>query len=300
MDQEPQCETAPAGRLNRRRLLKQLGLGLAGLGLGGAGYVVGVEPHWADFHERTMPLRNLPKQLVGKTIVQLSDLHIGPIVADDYLRRAFRQVADLKPDLVVMTGDFLTLDKGQIPREQMAAVLADFPHGCLGTYAVLGNHDYGRRWSELKAALEVSEMAHAAGITVLRNECVNTHGLLLAGVDDYWSPTFRPNQIVNQVDLNTPTILLCHNPDAVDANVWGPFQGWVLSGHTHGGQCHIPGYGSPIVPIKNKRYVAGEIELGHGRTLYVNRGLGYSCRVRFAARPEVTIFRLADTQDPTA
>lgn len=295
---EPQIGTiakTQEGKVTRRRLLKQLGLGLAGVSLGGAGYVFGIEPHWVDFHTREMPLKNLPRGLEGRTVVQLSDLHIGPVVDDDYLLDVYRRTAELKPDFVVMTGDFLTLNKGRIPREQMIRNLTHFPHGKLGTYAVLGNHDFGHRWKDLPAADDVATIVRDAGMTVLRNECIETHGLLLAGVDDYWTSEFRPGLIAKHFDPAAPTLLLCHNPDAMDANLWGAFEGWVLSGHTHGGQVRLPGYSAPVVPVRNKNYIAGEVQLGGGRTLYVNRGVGYSIRARMASRPEVTVFRLRES-----
>jgi predicted MPP superfamily phosphohydrolase len=70
------------------------------------------------------------------------------------------------------------------------------------------------------------------------------------------------------------------------------FRGWVLAGHTHGGQCKPPFLPPPLLPVKNRRYVAGEYDIGPGRWMYINRGLGYLRRVRFNARPEITLFTL--------
>src|SRR5262249_20646942 len=89
-----------------------------------------------------------------------------------------------------------------------------------------------------------------------------------------------------------PSIVLCHNPDACDLPLWYDVRGWVLAGHTHGGQCRPPFLPAPIVPVRNKRYAQGEIALTGGRTLYVSRGLGYTTRVRFNVRPEMTLFTL--------
>ena len=68
--------------------------------------------------------------------------------------------------------------------------------------------------------------------------------------------------------------------------------GWVLAGHTHGGQCKPPFLRPPALPVRNKRYSAGAIDAGNGRTLYINRGLGHLIRVRFNVRPEITLFTL--------
>lgn len=80
------------------------------------------------------------------------------------------------------------------------------------------------------------------------------------------------------------------NPDAVARPIWSGYRGWILSGHTHGGQCKPPGFAPPLLPVANKRYTAGEFDLKDGRHLYINRGLGYLIRARFNARPEITAF----------
>lgn len=87
-------------------------------------------------------------------------------------------------------------------------------------------------------------------------------------------------------------IVLAHNPDTCDLNIWNGYQGWILSGHTHGGQCRIPGIITPLLPVKNKKYAAGEIDLEDGRMLYVNRAIGHSLQIRFMVRPEITVFTL--------
>jgi predicted MPP superfamily phosphohydrolase len=89
-----------------------------------------------------------------------------------------------------------------------------------------------------------------------------------------------------------PALFLCHNPDAADFNEWAGFQGWILCGHTHGGQCKPPLLDPPLLPVKNKRYIAGEYDLFDGRRLYINRGLGHLRQVRFNVRPEITAFTL--------
>jgi predicted MPP superfamily phosphohydrolase len=94
------------------------------------------------------------------------------------------------------------------------------------------------------------------------------------------------------LDPAKPTLMLSHNPDSVDQIGWTGMTGWILSGHTHGGQCRLPLIPPPITNLKNRRYVAGEYDLHDGRRLYVSRGVGYVTRLRFCVRPEVTLFRL--------
>ena len=275
-------------RLSRRRFLR---VSLASTSIIGA-YAWGVEPHWVEVVRRRLPIANLPADMVGRTIAQFSDLHIGPRVDDDYLRDTFANVARLRPDIVVMTGDFVSYrDAAQFG--QMRHVVEAFPHGRLATLAILGNHDYGYGWSELAVADHVTEVATSSGITVLRNQPRVVNGLQILGLDDYWSPRFDPASVIANRDRTTATLVLCHNPDAVDRDVWSDYDGWILGGHTHGGQCKPPFLPPPIVPVRNKRYTAGAIALTGGRTLYINRGLGHLLRVRFNVRPEVTLFELA-------
>ena len=73
---------------------------------------------------------------------------------------------------------------------------------------------------------------------------------------------------------------------------WGDYSGWILAGHTHGGQCKPPFLPPPLLPVKNRRYTSGEFELTGGRRMYINRGVGHLLRVRINARPEVTLFQL--------
>jgi len=89
-------------------------------------------------------------------------------------------------------------------------------------------------------------------------------------------------------------IVLCHNPDVCDLNIWKNYNSWILSGHTHGGQCKPPFLAPPMLPVKNKKYSAGLIQLEKNRTLYINRALGHLWQVRFNVRPEITIFELVE------
>jgi predicted MPP superfamily phosphohydrolase len=178
-------------RLSRRSFFKY---SLASAGIAGL-YAWRIEPHWVEFVHRQLPIKGLPHDLEGRTLVQLSDLHIGPRVDDDYLRETFERVAQLRPDFVVMTGDFVSYrDAAQFG--QMSGVIAAFPHGRLATLAILGNHDYGHAWSELAVADHVVGVATHAGIDVLRNETRVVAGLQFVGLDDYWSPRFAPAPVM--------------------------------------------------------------------------------------------------------
>ncbi|HEY0980908.1 metallophosphoesterase [Schlesneria sp.] len=272
-----------------RRVAGSFVAGTAGVGY----YSLHVEPHWIEVVHRPLPIRGLPAELENRTLVQISDVHIGHEVDDRFLIQAFQQVSEWAPDLVVFTGDFLTLHRdGSLPIKKMERVLKHFPQGKLATLGILGNHDYGHQWNDLSAASVVARIAEDAGIQILRNRSKFVRGLQIVGFDDYWGPNFGGPRVLADSDFSLPTLILCHNPDVVDLPVWYDYRGWILSGHTHGGQVKPPWFGPPILPIGNKRYAAGEISLEDGRHLYVNRALGHSMRVRINVRPELTVFRL--------
>jgi uncharacterized protein len=228
---------------------------------------------------------------VGRTLAQLTDLHVGPEVDDAYIVESFRRTADLRPDFVAFTGDWITY-RGPQQLEQLRRVLIHAPHGRLGTFGVLGNHDYGFNWRMVGVAEQVSQIARDAGITILSNQTALASGLLFIGLDDLWSPRWEPNAILTGTGLEGPSVVLCHNPDAADTSVWSAFQGWILAGHTHGGQCKAPFMPPPLLPVSNRRYVSGEYELSGNRQMYISRGVGHLLRVRFNVRPEITLFRL--------
>lgn len=274
--------------LTRRQILASLtaaGLGAVGL------YTWRVEPHWLQFTYPRLPISGLPRELEGRTLAQISDLHVGPKVDDDYIVSSFRRVQELAPDFVVFTGDWITY---RSPRqfEQLRRVMAHVPHGRLATIGILGNHDYGFKWRMLDVAEQVVAIVRSAGVTVLRNQACAVAGLQFLGLDDLWSPRFAPVELLAQKGQDPSTVVLCHNPDAADHPVWGRYQGWILAGHTHGGQCKPPFLPPPLLPVNNKRYTSGEFSLSGNRFLYISRGVGHLLRVRFNVRPEIPVFRL--------
>lgn len=262
-------------------------------------YTWRVEPHWVEVVRRSLPIANLPPALSGARVVQISDVHAGPIVDQRFLLEEARKVADLYPDLILLTGDYMTYDRRTSVRKA-AEFVAALPKPRLGCLAVLGNHDYGFNARLLPVGDEMSARLSELGVRVLRNEATIVEGLQFAGIDDLYTPNFRPEQAMAALDRSMPAVTMVHNPDAVDQLGWGDFRGWILCGHTHGGQCKPPFLPPPLLPVTNRNYVAGEYELGDGRRMYVNRGLGYLHRVRFNCRPEITVFTLEQALDDQA
>jgi len=254
-------------------------------------------------------IANLPAALSGHKIVQLSDFHYdGERLSESLLAEAIARCNAEAPDLVVLTGDFVTHDPSWI--DPLAAQLQRL-QARVGIIASLGNHDlkYHQSRSRIVAALE------RADITVLWNAVTYPFGpgLAIVGLADYWSPEYRPTPVFAQVPAGVPRIVLSHNPDTaiglqrfrVDLQ---------LSGHTHGGQIQIPGYGplpKLLQPLNNYipqllvpkflrkcdrvvnvwQYARGPYQAGEN-FLYVNRGLGSYFPGRWGCSPEIAVFAL--------
>lgn len=277
-------------KISRRAFLR----GAAALGVSGAGvglYTWQVEPHWVEFVRRKLPVPGLPPALDGATLMQISDVHVGPQVDSEYLIDTLRKAARFEPDIVAVTGDWVSYQSAREERE-LDRVLAALPLGRIATLGSLGNHDSGPGWAFPEIAEGIARVAANRGVRMLRNERTVVEGLQFAGLEDIWTPTWKPRPTLRSLDPALPTIVLSHNPDAVDRPIWQGVRGWILAGHTHGGQCKPPFLPPPVLPVRNPLYQAGEYDLGDGRRLYVNRGLGHILQVRFNARPEVTVFTL--------
>ena len=276
--------------MNRRQFLARATIAAGTSGAAAAG-LWRFELHHLEVVDLPLPIASLPASLENARLVQISDLHVGSVVSDAYVEHALRMVGDMKPDIIAFTGDFVTW-KGPQQLAQLDRVLHALPAPSLGAVAVLGNHDYGAHWREADVAESIIQVAARHGIHVLRNEVCQLEGLTITGIDDWWAG--RSNVIGTRalVAANAPTIMLCHNPDVADAAGWAEYRGWMLSGHTHGGQCRAPFCAPPILPVQNPRYAAGKVTLDDGRTVYINRGIGHTLPIRVLVRPEITSFRL--------
>jgi predicted MPP superfamily phosphohydrolase len=279
--------------ITRRRFVRGF-LGTIGAGLLTGLYSWQVEPRWVDVVQQELPIAYLPADLDGRFLIQISDMHLSDRYDWRYQLEVMQMIQALEPDFVVYTGDFVTY-KGHQQIDQLREVRSVMPIGRLGTAAILGNHDYGRGWSHSDIAQQITDLLTVRGITVLRNQAEVFGGLHIVGLDDFWGTNYAPKAVLAAVQPTEPTVVLCHNPDVADQPIWSDFRGWILAGHTHGGQVKPPFLPPPLLPVANKRYTAGVFAVGNGRFLYINRGLGNLWPVRFNVRPEVTVFRLKTT-----
>ncbi|MEC4807400.1 MAG: metallophosphoesterase [Jaaginema sp. PMC 1079.18] len=256
-------------------------------------------------------IAGLPPTLEGLKLAQLSDFHYdGERLADKILIDAIAAVNAAAVDLILLTGDYIT--DSPKPIHQLVQHLQQL-ESRYGIYACLGNHDIYFPNSRKPVVNALTSV----GINVLWNEIAYPMGseLAIAGLADFWSGQFQPAPVLNQIDPQTPRIVLSHNPDTAAL-----LQKWrvdlQLSGHTHGGQIMLPGRislplllqnWSPwlpksiqgLIPMAKKcKAVVQHWEWGQGwhqigdNQLYVNRGLGSYFPGRFGCPPEVTVMTL--------
>ncbi len=274
---------------SRRSFLKGA-VGALAAATGTTVYTFRLEPHWLEVTEVDLPLHGLPPSLESASLVQLSDLHVGRQVDDSYLLAVFETVRALAPDIVVYSGDFISFEPGF--QDHSAWIYSKAPRGQLATCGTLGNHDYGPNWAHPEVADQVAAIMEYNGVRILRNDSILVEGLRLIGMDDLWADRFAPSEALAAVEPGDPAIAISHNPDTADSNGWSTFNGWILAGHTHGGQCKPPFLPPPLLPVRNRRYTSGIFELSDGRCMYISRGVGHLKQVRFNVRPEVTRFSL--------
>lgn len=276
--------------MTRKKFLKRL-MQLSAVGALPFLYSWQIEPFWVEFVQRKLPIKNLPENLEGKILMQISDLHVGNRFDWNFLIESFEKAQEFNPDFVVYTGDYVNHGTAE-DHESLEKVMQKAVFGTLGTFGIMGNHDYGENWKDLGSSEEIGKILEINGVAMLKNQQTESYGLNIIGFDDLWSPNFDPMKVMKDYNPEKANLVLCHNPDVCDKDVWNGYQGWILSGHTHGGQCRIPGVITPILPVENKKYISGEIDLKDGRMLYINRALGHSYQVRFMVRPEITVFKL--------
>ncbi|WP_414563883.1 MULTISPECIES: metallophosphoesterase [unclassified Anabaena] len=264
-----------------------------------------------SIEQLTVKIAGLPASLQGKKLVQMSDFHYdGLRLSEAMLAKAIAASNKFNPDLVLLTGDYVTTDPE--PIHTLALRLKQL-HSQAGIYAVLGNHDLYYRHSRS----EITNSLTSIGVHVLWNEIAYPWGkeLPLVGLADRYSREYHPASVMNQLDPDTPRIVLSHNPDTAEF-----LQAWridlQLSGHTHGGQIVFPGFGPMLlchqkimqnIPTKVRRrfpclrrksfvichweWAQGLHKVGNNQ-LYVNRGLGTYLPGRLFCPPEVTLITL--------
>jgi uncharacterized protein len=258
------------------------------------------------FRQIEVWLKNLPLSFDGLRIGQMTDIHAGPLVPREFIREGVDLLMANRPDLVVLTGDFMNGNRRILrPRKGNGRFKQVHYDYCIdelrrleaprGVYGVLGNHDF---WSGKEFASGIAKDLERAGIRMLRNRAVSLEcdgeQLHLIGVDDYWADSYDLTLAAKNTPRNGFRVLLSHNPDVnEDITRLGERIDLVISGHTHGGQVVLPFVGVPhLLSPFGQKYRSGLVRDGD-RQSYISCGLGaYLAPIRLNCPPDVSLLTL--------
>jgi predicted MPP superfamily phosphohydrolase len=266
--------------LTRRQFLEAVGAGIAVLALP-APALAAPRP---SAERVELAIRGLHPAHDGLRVAQLSDIHVGPRTPDALIRAAIETVRRFEPDLVFLTGDYVSHDRGEVGRAR--EILGGLPGP---TFAVLGNHDHWVDAAGTTAALRVQ------GYEVLRNDwtrvVVRGEPLTVVGVDDLLTRHADVGRAFRGVGDSAAPLVLAHGPKTADElrRLRRPLL--CFSGHTHGGQIALPVLTRLAFRLRDEPYLRGRYSLGQVQ-LYVNRGIGQTSSFRLDASPEVTLATL--------
>lgn len=284
---EPQVSLSSSKVSRRKFIALAAGTGAAGV----AADCVLIEPMRPHLVRREIILKRWPLQMDAFTIALLSDFHYDPIFSVHPIQTAIRLVNQIAPDLVLLTGDFVTSPmfgdpRGLIGDAEPCAELLSKLRAPYGVWAVLGNHDAVSGPSRVTSAL------HNVGIQVLTNAAIpverNGGRFWVAGVGDVLTRSADLRSALRPVPTDEAVVLMAHEPDYADYVARYPVD-LQLSGHTHGGQIRLPPFPPVYLPPLGQKYVQGEYRIG-GLTLYTTTGLGtIRIPVRLNCPPEVTL-----------
>lgn len=288
----------PAGRrISRRRVLTA---GAGALAAGAVGYPMSVATRRFEITRRVFPVNDLPPELVGLRLVQLTDVHHGPWIPLSHVRHVVAAANALDPDVVLLTGDYVHRSPAYIAPvvDALAGLRAR-----VGVVGVLGNHDWWESAPLTRAAFK------RAGIPLIDNarQFVTParrltaepadDALCIAGVGDYYEDEQRYDDALGGLPDAMPRLLLSHNPDVAEDRAFRASRCRVdlmLSGHTHGGQIHVPGLGTPIVPSRHGQKYARGLVQGPACPVFICPGVGHTLLpVRVGIAPEIAVIELS-------
>ena len=291
--------------LTRRRFLQVAGgiVATGALVLGEDSVIL--EPNRPTLITVEAVLARLPAAFEGFTIAQLSDFHYDEHFSAIPVRAAIEIVNHLHPDLVVLTGDFVTVPpfhrrlhagKRAAGAAEPCARLLSQLRPRLGVVSILGNHDVDAD------ARRITDSLNSHGLPVLRNRSIPIEQggsrIWVCGLDSAWEGNPDIDRALHAVPHDELVVLLIHEPDFADEAARFPVD-LQLSGHSHGGQVWLPGIGAPWLPEFAKRYPRGLYRVG-SLTLYTNIGLGtIRLPIRLNCPPEVTLFTLRSGRSQT-
>ncbi len=247
-----------------------------------------IEPYWVQTKEANFVDKDIPSAFNGFKIVFVSDIHHGKSYSIKRVRNLVERVNKLKPDIILLGGDYVNSDKRYI--EPCFSELKNLK-APQGVYGVMGNHDH------YEGAKLTSESMAKAGIVQLDNKAAwiikGIDRIKIGGVGDLWEDSQDLTATLKEAKLEDFVLLLSHNPDYAE-RINNDIIDLVLSGHTHGGQVTLLGLWAPIIPSKyGEKYKTGVVETQNTKVLVTN-GIGNAMDypIRFFARPQINVIYL--------
>ncbi len=274
------------------------------LGVGVTIYAWLIEPRLIEVRDQPALIPRLPTELSGTRILHMSDLHLKASHRGR-ARSLIRSAHQLRPDIIVITGDMIDSDEN---RDYVVRFLARLrcPEGI---FAIFGNHDhyeysFGDTWGGKKIGSKENDTAALRealaerDITVLANESVRLkiggEPLWVIGIDEFAQGYDKSSELLNEAPMDDMLLLLAHKPEMV-AKAPLRIPSLALVGHTHGGQIRIPGFGAihPHTEVLDRKSNSGLVTIDNQPT-HVSRGFGSSqwMPFRFFCRPEITLITL--------
>jgi uncharacterized protein len=254
-------------------------------------YARGVEPRWFKIKTIDLNIPGLAAVFEGYRIVQLTDIHARSGVMDrQMLERVAKLANEQQPDLIALTGDYITRtpeQAGEMLKNAFSQLRAND-----GVVAVMGNHERG--YGEDITPIEVALYAGKANILNNAVYSIDRQGskLNIAGVDDVMFGLANLPKTIAKLPKTGTNILLAHEPDFGDTSAATRRFALQLSGHSHGGQIVLP-FIPRVTPPWGKKYINGLYQI-RGMQLYVSPGVGTTGtpKSRFNCRPEISILVL--------
>jgi predicted MPP superfamily phosphohydrolase len=250
-------------------------------------YPVFIERQLVQINRYQIRVAGLPAPFKGFTIAHLTDIHLGLLVSDSFVKNVVKKTNLLGTDAIVCTGDYVHARNSTDEIDRVWDILSTLK-APEGVYSVLGNHDH---WADGKHSLYRLE---ESGQNVRHQNKAIVRGdsrVIIGGSGDLIEDKLGIDEAFAGVSQEQCKILLSHNPDSLDSGFTSSVA-LTICGHTHGGQVSLPFFGPPVLPVRNKKYSSGIIASNKG-PLFISRGIGWAILpVRFNCYPEIAILEL--------
>ncbi len=251
-----------------------------------------LETRWIKTKEIELVSNDIPNSFIGEKIVFITDIHHGPYLSIERVRKLVKRINKLHPDLILMGGDYVHREPKYIK-----PIFDEFKelNSKYGIYAVLGNHDH---WEdpELTRQLMIRN-----GIKVCDNKSywvkINNDSIKIGGVGDLWEDSQKLDSTTYDLEKSDFSILISHSPDYIE-NMQTDLIDFTLSGHTHGGQMTFFGLWAPILPSKYGQKYRYGLKRFENMQSYISSGIGtITPPLRFFCRPEIVLIELQNEKN---